>query len=309
MDPTITIFGITMNPPRSFTIFGFPIYFYAIAIMLGFVLALLYVYKRREAFGMTRDNVLDMFLCVVIAGIIGARLYYIMFNPSEYFGAGKWGNILRFREGGLAIYGGIIFGAGAVAVYAWRKKLRIGALLDAGGLGLLIGQAMGRWGNFVNREAFGSLTALPWGMRLGFTNGVTIAVHPTFLYESLWNAIGLILLHNFSKKRKQYDGQVFLLYLFWYGLGRVWIEGLRTDSLYIGATGIRVSQLLAALCIFCSAGLLIAFNLKRRALATSVAETAQAEENATDDEISDENDENNNIDNEEVHTHGQSERD
>jgi len=299
MDPTITIFGITMNPPRSFSIFGFPIYFYAVAIMLGFVLALLYVYKRRDAFGMTRDNVLDMFLCVVIAGIIGARLYYIVFNPSEYFGAGKWGNILRFREGGLAIYGGIIFGSIAVAIYAWRKKLSIGALLDAGGLGLLIGQAIGRWGNFINREAFGSLTNLPWAMKLAYPNDVTLSVNPTFLYESLWNAIGLIVLHNFSKKRKQYDGQVFLLYVFWYGLGRVWIEGLRTDSLYLGATGIRVSQLLAALCIFCSAGLLIAFQIKRKALATSLAveENAQNEEIAADAEIIEENDENDNIDN------------
>lgn len=295
-EPIITLFGIRMNPPRSFSIFGFPIYLYAIAIMLGFVMALVYAYKRRDAFGMTRDNVLDVFLCTVIAGIIGARLYYIVFNPADYFGAGKWGNILRFREGGLAIYGGVIFGASAVAIYARIKKLSIGALLDVGGLGLLIGQAIGRWGNFVNREAYGSLTALPWAMWLGFPNGVTISVHPTFLYESLWNAIGLILLHNFSKKRKQYDGQVFLLYLLWYGLGRVWIESLRVDSLYLGATGLRVSQLLAALCIFCSAALLAAFGFKHKALASSAA-AGETANDAADVEIDDENDENEKIDN------------
>ena len=179
-------------------------------------------------------------------GLIGARIYYIVFNASYYFGPGKWQNIIMLREGGLAVYGGIIGGAIAFIVYSRVKKIPIGKILDAGSFGLFIGQAIGRWGNFFNREAYGTETTAPW--RMGLTTGaVTIYVHPTFLYESLWNIIGFILLHIFSKKRgRKYYGQYFLLYVAWYGLGRYMIEGLRTDSLFISGTDIRVSQLLAA---------------------------------------------------------------
>ncbi|MDR2421004.1 MAG: prolipoprotein diacylglyceryl transferase [Oscillospiraceae bacterium] len=241
--------GAEINPPRGFEVFGFTVYLYGLIIALGFGLAALYVYRRRERFGLTRDNVLDIFICAVAGGIVGARLYYAAFNPSEYFGAGKWLNIFRFREGGLAVFGGIILSAAAVAVYSRAKKLRLAPILDAGAPGLLIGQSIGRWGNFINREAFGSETSLPWRMGIESPpgSGNFVFVHPAFLYESLWNALGLLLLHVFSKKyKRRYDGQMFLLYALWYGVGRALIEGLRTDSLYIPGTPVRASQALAA---------------------------------------------------------------
>lgn len=257
--------GLEMNPPNSVSIFGFNIYFYGIIITFGFVLAGLYILRRHDAFGLSKDNVLDIFLCAVVGGIVGARLFYVIFDDTtKYVGAGNWLNIFKVRDGGLAVYGGIILGCALAAIYAWRKKLRIAPILDAGGIAIPIGQAIGRWGNFFNREAFGYETTVPWRMGLTPVSGETIYVHPTFLYESLWNIVGVILLHIFSKRFQKYDGQVFLLYIFWYGLGRVWIEGLRTDSLYIGSTGIRVSQAIAAACIVVSAVILIIAGIKTR---------------------------------------------
>ncbi|MDR0839177.1 MAG: prolipoprotein diacylglyceryl transferase [Oscillospiraceae bacterium] len=280
--------GFRLNPPRAVSIFGFEIYIYGFIIAAAFLLAGAYVLKRREAFGMTRDNVMDIFLCAMIGGIVGARLYYVAFNPSEYFGAGKWLNIFRVREGGLAVYGGIILGSASIIFYGVRKKLNFARMLDAGGLGLLIGQSIGRWGNFVNREAFGSATSMPWRMGLEYSNGVTVYVHPTFLYESLWNALGLLLLHIYSKKRKSYDGKIFLLYLLWYGLGRVWIEGLRTDSLYIPVTDVRVSQLLSGLLIIASCAVLYFKWRKAQKLAISDGEEPEDEEiEETDEEEQD----------------------
>jgi phosphatidylglycerol:prolipoprotein diacylglycerol transferase len=252
--------GLEINPPRGFTVFGFTIYLYGLIIALGFGLAALYLYRRRESFGLTRDNVLDIFICAVAGGLVGARLYYVAFNPSDYFGAGKWLNIFKFREGGLAVFGGIILAVASVAVYSRVRRLRLAPILDGGALGLLIGQSIGRWGNFLNREAHGSVTSLPWrmGIELLPGSGNFVFVHPTFLYESLWNAIGLLLLHLFSKsKLRRYDGQVFLLYALWYGVGRALIEGLRTDSLYIPGTEIRASQALAAVCAAASCAILI----------------------------------------------------
>jgi phosphatidylglycerol:prolipoprotein diacylglycerol transferase len=227
------------------------VYYYGIIILIGFVLAALYAYKRRDDFGLTADNVIDLLLCAVVGGIVGARLYYVIFNASDYFGAGKWLNIFKVREGGLAVYGGIIGATAAVFIYGRVKKRSIFKLLDVGALGLLIGQAVGRWGNFINREAFGYITDVPWRMGLTYSTGETYYVHPTFLYESLWNVIGFIFLHRFSKRKsdRRYDGQLFLLYLVWYGFGRFIIEGFRTDSLYLGGTGVRVSQLLAGACV------------------------------------------------------------
>ena len=244
--------GFKIDIPGYFSIFGFRIYFYGLFITAGFILAALYLYKRRDVLKLTQDNVLDLVIMAVPCGLVGARLYYIIFNPTIYFGAGKWQNIFNIREGGLAVYGGVIGGAIAFYVYSRVKKVPVGRLWDAAGFGLFIGQAVGRWGNFFNREAFGVETNLPWRMRL--TPLITDEyskpfgdVHPTFLYESLWNVIGLVLLHIFSKKVKtKYNGQYFILYVAWYGLGRFMIEGLRTDSLYIYGTGLRVSQVLAA---------------------------------------------------------------
>ncbi|MDR0861600.1 MAG: prolipoprotein diacylglyceryl transferase [Oscillospiraceae bacterium] len=271
-DPAISfpIFGegFVLEPPRSFSVFGLPIYLYGVIIAAGFLLGMLYLYARREDFGLTRDNVLDMMIISVLGGIVGARLYYIAFRPEEFFGAGKWGNILRLREGGLAIYGGIIAVVIVTLVYCRKKKLPVGRTLDGGIMALLIGQAVGRWGNFVNREVFGYETELPWRMGLTYDlNGATstVYVHPTFLYESLWNAVGFALLHVFSKRfRKRYNGQMFLLYLLWYGIGRFLIEGIRTDTLYIPGTTLRVSQCLAGLCAVVSAAVLIKNGLTRR---------------------------------------------
>ena len=249
--------GFVINPPSYFNLFGFSIYLYGLCITAGFLLAGLYIYKRRSVFGMTQDDVLDIIILAVPCGIIGARLYYAAFSLSDYVGPGNWLNIFRVRQGGLAVYGGVIGGAIAFYIYSRMKKVPIGKLLDAAGFGLLIGQAAGRWGNFFNREAFGEVTNLPWKMGLMGTAGF-VYVHPTFLYESLWNIVGLILMHIISKtKELKYHGQYFLMYVAWYGLGRYAIEGLRTDSLFVSASDIRASQLLAALSFSVAIWLLI----------------------------------------------------
>jgi len=263
----IPIFGkdFYIDPPASFSIFGFSIHFYAIFIMLGFILAGIYMYVRRDAFGLTMDNVLDIIIRAVVFGIIGARIYYIIFNPSLYFGEGNWGNIIQLRSGGLAIYGGIIGAALSIIVYAYRKKLSIGRILDASAFGLFIGQIVGRWGNFINREAYGIETDLPWRMGIMTRQGIQY-VHPIFLYESLWNVLGFIFLHVYSKKRKSgFPGQLVLIYFAWYGFGRFFIEGIRgPDALLIHDTDVPVSQVLAAVSCIIALGLLIFYQLKYR---------------------------------------------
>ncbi len=238
--------GLSFNPSRiAFSIGSKPIYWYGIIIAAGFLLAVYYAMKRADQFGLTQDNIIDMLICAVPLAIIGARAYYCIFS---------WGlykddpiRVLYIWEGGLAIYGGVIGAVIGLFIYTKMKKVKTSAILDIGGLGLLIGQSIGRWGNFMNREAFGAETTSFLRMGLTDANGVTIYVHPTFLYESVWNALGLLILHFYSKRRK-FDGQIFLMYLGWYGLGRMFIEGLRTDSLYVGSSNLRVSQLLAGIC-------------------------------------------------------------
>ncbi len=252
-----------MDPPTYFLVFGRPVYWYAVIIALGFLLAVLYILKRRDDFGLTQDNILDMFIICVPAGIIGARLYYVLFNSADYFGPGKWINILKVWEGGLAIYGGVIAAVLAILFYSRKKKIPAGVFFDVGAMGLLIGQAVGRWGNFINREAYGVETELPWKMGLTSQSG-TVYVHPAFLYESLWNIVGFILLHIFSKRHRKYDGQIFLFYLAWYGLGRFWIEGLRDDSLYLFRTNIRVSQLVAVLTFGAAVYILTRLKLRKK---------------------------------------------
>ena len=211
--------------------------------------------SRRKDFGLTDDNIIDLLLWAIPIGVVGARLYYVVFNFSLY--KNDLLGIFRVWEGGLAIYGGIIFGVLGIYIYHRRSKIPMGTLLDVAGLAVIIGQAVGRWGNFINREAFGGETALPWRMGLIYPDGTSVFVHPTFLYESLWNVLGFILLHIISKKFRKYDGQIFLSYAAWYGLGRFFIEGMRTDSLYLFGTGIRVSQLIGILAfIICFAVLL-----------------------------------------------------
>ena len=241
-------------PPNSFTLFGHTFYWYGVIIACGFLLAVSYAYRRCERdFGITQNDLTDVLLFGVPLGIIGARIYYIVFFGNYHTLA----DMVKIWEGGLAIYGGIIAAVITVIVVCRVKKIPWLAVMDVISFGFLIGQCIGRWGNFMNREAFGYETDI--FCRMGLTlNGETIYVHPTFLYESLWNLIGFIGLHVFSKKvGRKFDGQYFLMYIAWYGLGRVWIEGLRTDSLYISGTGIRVSQLIAGVTFLAASALIV----------------------------------------------------
>ena len=235
----------------AFSLFGFPIYWYGIIIAFGFLLAVLYMNRRVAEFGFSSDLLYDCLLWSVPTAILGARLYYVAFRWG-YYGQ-HLNELLSTRSGGLAIYGGIIGALLALCLLGRRRRLNIPAMFDLAALGLLIGQLVGRWANFVNAEAHGGETSFFFGMSI---NGGP-PVHPTFLYESLWNLAGFLLLHVVSKKYRRFHGQLFLSYLAWYGLGRFWIEGLRTDSLYIGSTGIRVSQLLSAVAAVVSILLLV----------------------------------------------------
>lgn len=238
--------GLELNPPAGFELFGRTIYFYGVVIALGFLLAILYCNKRAPRFGLTEDNVLDVILWALPLGVVGARAYYVIFNYDLYAGQPVT-ELFKLWEGGLAIYGGIIAGVTTAAVVCRVKHISIPAFLDVGSYGLLIGQSCGRWGNFFNREAYGAETELFTRMGLTTDRG-TIYVHPTFLYESLWNLAGFVLLHLYANSgKRKYDGEIFTLYVLWYGIGRCMIEGLRSDSLYLGSTGIRVSQLLAGI--------------------------------------------------------------
>ena len=235
--------GITVDPdPVAFTLFGKEIYWYGIIIATGFLLAALYMMYRAKTFGLTQDDVLDVILWVVPIGVICARLYYCLFYWELYRDDPI--SMLYIWEGGLAIYGGIIGGAITIVILSRVKKIPTLVMLDDAAMGVLIGQIMGRWGNFMNREAHGGVTDSFFKMGLTDAFGTVTYYHPTFLYESVWNLIGFAGLHFYCKKRK-FDGEIFLLYCAWYGLGRAWIEGLRTDSLYLFSTGIRVSQLVA----------------------------------------------------------------
>ena len=236
--------GLTLDPPAFFTVFGFQIYFYGVLIALGFLLAILYCAHAAPRFGIRADDFYDLMLWLIPLSIVGARLYYVLFRLEYYLT--DPGAIFALRDGGLAIYGGVIAGVLAAYFVCRHRKIPAAAMLDLAVLGLLIGQILGRWGNFMNREAFGAETEIFCRMGLTDPGGNTIYVHPTFLYESLWNLAGFLFLHVWAKRgKRKYDGQGALLYFFWYGLGRAWIEGLRTDSLYIGGTGIRVSQALS----------------------------------------------------------------
>ena len=245
--------GLEMDPIREFSVGPLTIHMYGLIIALGLVAAVIYTTRRSKQFGLTEDHIIDGVLWVTPFAILCARAYYVAFTWDMY--RDNPITALYIWKGGLAIYGGVLGAVLGVIVYCKIRKISLGATLDLVSLGFLIGQSAGRWGNFFNREAFGGVTDS--FLRMGLFNTVTQTVeyhHPTFLYESVWNMVGFVILHFLSKRRK-YDGQVALGYLAWYGLGRALIEGLRTDSLYITGTNIRVSQLLAA--ISCGAAVII----------------------------------------------------
>ena len=254
-------FGISWNPPRGFALGSLELRFYALLIVTGMFLAVIYACRRSKQFGLREDDILDGVLWIVPFAIVCTRLYYCAFQW-EYYKDNPV-DILKIWEGGLAIYGGVIGAAIGIVVFALIKKDKVNlfAVLDLTSIGFLIGQSLGRWGNFFNREAFGAETDSFF--RMGLTNAHTVLVtyhHPTFLYESVWNLCGFVLLHFLSKKRK-YDGQIALCYVAWYGLGRAFIEGLRTDSLYWG--NFRVSQVLAAVSCILAVTLLIFFQIRK----------------------------------------------
>ena len=217
--------GLTLNPPKGFDIGPLSIHYYGLIIAIGLVLAVVYCSKRANQFGLNEDILLDGVLCVTPVAIICARIYDCAFTWELY--ADNPISVLYIWEGGIAIYGSVIGAVLGVIVFCKVKKLRITAVLDLVSLGFLIGQFIGRWGNFMNREAFGAETDsfLRMGLMKASTGEVTY-YHPTFLYESLWNFVGFVILHFLSKKRK-YDGQVALGYLVWYGLGRALCHRLR----------------------------------------------------------------------------------
>ncbi len=241
----------------AFNFFGIEIMWYGLIIATGFALAGFYATKRSREFGLDVDFILDLLIWCLPVAIVGARAYYVLSSWDHY--SRNLGEIFMIRNGGLAFYGSFIAAVAAgYAVCRWKKRSFL-ATLDLACLGFIIGQSIGRWGNFMNAEAFGTVTNLPWGMSI---NGLP-PVHPTFLYESLWNALGFIILH-FASKHRKYNGQIALGYMAWYGFGRMFIEGLRTDSLFIGYTDIRISQLYAFISFIVCAGLLIYFQVSKK---------------------------------------------
>lgn len=245
--------GLEVNPPRVFSLGPLTIHLYGAVIALGLLLAGIYCCRRSRRAGLTEDDILDGILWITPFAVLCARAYYCVFSWQEY--ADNPISVLYIWNGGLAIYGAVLGALLGVAVYCKIKKCDLRALLDLVVMGFLIGQSVGRWGNFFNREAFGAATDSFF--RMGLYNTVTGQweyYHPTFLYESLWNALGFCLLH-FLYPRRRYDGQIALCYAAWYGLGRAVIEGLRVDSLYWGS--FRVSQLLAAFSFVAAAAVLL----------------------------------------------------
>ena len=259
----------------AFEIFGRPVYWYGVIIACGLLLAVYLCSRWAPRFGIVPDQIMDMMLFAVPAALVAIRVYYVVFNLDLY-------KKLRYSDGGLAIYGAIISSAIVLLIFCHVRKISFLAFADLGVHGLFIGQLIGRWGNFMNVEAFGGVTDLPWRMcgesiaeymlqhgyvdQAGFQAILdgTLGVHPTFFYESAWNFVGLILVYLIGRRWRRYDGECFLFYLCWYGLGRAWIEGLRTDSLYffgleLFGVPIRVSQMVAAVC-FLAAGAVLLYN-------------------------------------------------
>ncbi len=281
--------GITIEHLRnSITIFGFRIAFYGIIIGIGMLAGMAVAFSDAKRRGQDPDMYLDFALYAIIFSIIGARLYYVIFEWDMY--KDNLLQILNLRAGGLAIYGGVIGAVLTLLVFTRIKKVSFFSMADSGVLGLITGQIIGRWGNFFNCEAFGGYTDNLLAMRIKMSlvnpsmisqelldrqiveNGTAyIQVHPTFLYESLWN-LGVLLFMLWYRKRKRFDGEMLWLYFLGYGLGRVWIEGLRTDQLKLPGTPLAVSQLLSAVLVVTAAGVIAYHRGKMR---TQVGENNQ----------------------------------
>jgi len=267
----------------AFILFGRYVYWYGIIIGLGFLLAVMFCCRRAKTFGLRQDDILDLLIAAVPISLVGCRAYYVLFYLDRFRredGSLDWGAVVRISDGGIAIYGAVIAAALTLLVFCHWRKLPFMTFADLGVQGLFIGQMVGRWGNFMNVEAYGSVTDVPWRMcspaiaRWLYGGGQIdeviyqsiltgeLGVHPTFLYESLWNLIGFVLIVYLSKKFYKFDGQLFLTYVLWYGIGRFWIEGLRTDSLYffgleLFGYPIRTSQVLALVSAAAALGVLI----------------------------------------------------
>lgn len=254
-----------INPDAVAIHIGHGIYWYGIILAAGMLFGLLLCMKQAKRFGLTQDNVLDLVLWCVPFCILGSRIYYVLFYLDLFKntdGSFNWGKAVAIWDGGLAIYGTVIVAFVIAFLYCRKKKIKLGAMTDLCVMGLLLGQSIGRWANFINREAFGAETTLPWRMRLWTSTTQYIEVHPTFFYESLWNLIGLLLLLFVVTKARRFDGENTWFYFLWYGTGRFWIEGLRTDSLYLFhwtlmGQRIRVSQALSLVMVVISIAMLI----------------------------------------------------
>ena len=253
--------GTQIEYYRGFEVFGVPIYWYGVLIAVGIVLACVYVFRRMEKdFGLSKDRAFDVIFAATIGGFIGARIYFCVFTSLDPTSGKKYDFVTTFteiRDGGIAIYGGIIAAVLVGFLFCKLRKAHFTTMLDVAALGFLIGQAIGRWGNFVNQEAYGADCAADWPFAMKgsliTSQGITGVVHPCFLYESVWCLLGFIFLHIYSKKLRTFDGEVFLLYVASYGLERFFVEGLRTDSLMAG--DLRISQIVAA--VSCIAALIL----------------------------------------------------
>ena len=263
---------------KNISIFGFSIAYYGIVIVTGMMIAIWIAQREAKRTGQNPEQYLDLAMIGIAAGILGARIYYVIFAWDYY--KDDLLSIFNIRQGGLAIYGGIIGACIAVVIYSRKKKQNFSLLMDTASMSIVFGQIMGRWGNFFNREAFGDYTNNLFAMQLPVSavraneitqkmwdhvvtvNGVEyIQVHPTFLYESLWN-VGVLLFLFWFRKRKKFNGEVFLMYLIGYGLGRIWIEGLRTDQLLLPVVGLPVSQLLSG-CVVVGCSILVVWKRKK----------------------------------------------